>query len=63
MLVVRVIYIYTIATSISLINITLGLYILSTILNESNAALLNILLVNFYTESIFKVKCISRVTL
>jgi hypothetical protein len=36
MLVVRVIYIYTIATSISLINITLGLYVLNTILNESN---------------------------
>jgi hypothetical protein len=45
MLVVRVIYIYTIATSISLISITLGLYVLNTILNESNAALPNILLV------------------
>jgi hypothetical protein len=45
MLVVRVIYIYTIATSISLISITLGLYVLSTILKESNAALPNILLV------------------
>jgi hypothetical protein len=45
MLVVRVISIYTIATSISLINITLGLYVLSSILNESNAALPNILLV------------------
>jgi hypothetical protein len=45
MLVVRVIYIYTIATSISLISITLGLYVLSTILNESNAVLPNILLV------------------
>jgi hypothetical protein len=45
MLVVRVIYIYTIATSISLINITLGLYVLSSVLNESNAALPNILLV------------------
>jgi hypothetical protein len=45
MLVVRVIYIYTIATSISLINITLGLYVLSTILNKSNAALPNVLLV------------------
>jgi hypothetical protein len=41
MLVVRVI----IATSISLISITLGLYVLSSILNESNAALPNILLV------------------
>jgi hypothetical protein len=39
MLVVRVIYIYIIAISISLTNITLGLYVLSTILNESNAAL------------------------
>jgi hypothetical protein len=45
MLVVRVIYIYIIATSISLISITLGLYVLSIILNESNAALPNILLV------------------
>jgi hypothetical protein len=45
MLVVRVIYIYIIATSISLISITLGLYVLSSILNESNAALPNILLV------------------
>jgi hypothetical protein len=44
MLVVRVVYIY-IATSISLISITLGLYVLSTILNESNATLPNILLV------------------
>jgi hypothetical protein len=42
MLVVRVIYIY-IAPSISLINITLGLYVLYIILNESNAALPNIL--------------------
>jgi hypothetical protein len=45
MLVVRVIYTYTIATSISLINITLGLYVLSSILNESNAVLPSILLV------------------
>jgi predicted AlkP superfamily pyrophosphatase or phosphodiesterase len=45
MLVVRVISIYTIATSIFLINITLGLYVLSTILNESNVVLPNILLV------------------
>jgi hypothetical protein len=45
MLVVRIIYIYTIATSISFISITLGLYVLSLILNESNTALLNILLV------------------
>jgi hypothetical protein len=45
MLVVRVTYIYTIATSISLISVTLGLYVLSTILHESNAVLPNILLV------------------
>jgi hypothetical protein len=45
MLVVRVIYIYNTAISKSLISITLGLYVLSTILNESNAALPNILLV------------------
>jgi hypothetical protein len=45
MLVVRVIYIYTIATSISLISITLGLYVLNSILNGSNVVLLNILLV------------------
>jgi hypothetical protein len=37
-------YIY-LATSISLINITLGLYVLNSVLNESNAALPNILLV------------------
>jgi hypothetical protein len=43
MLVVRVIYIYTIATSNSLNNTTLGLYVLSSILNESNATLPNIL--------------------
>jgi hypothetical protein len=42
MLVRKVIYI---ATSISLISITLGLYVLSTILNESIVALPNILLV------------------
>jgi hypothetical protein len=33
MLVVKVIYTYTIATSISLISITLGLYVLNIILN------------------------------
>jgi hypothetical protein len=36
MLGVRVIYIYTIATSNSLKNITLGLYVLYIILNEPN---------------------------
>jgi hypothetical protein len=45
MLVVRVIYAYIIATSISLISITLGLYVLSIILNESNVVLPNVLLV------------------
>jgi hypothetical protein len=45
MLVVRVIYTYIIATSISLISITIGLYVLSSILNESNATLPNTLLV------------------
>jgi hypothetical protein len=45
MLIVSIIYIYTIATSISLIHITLGLYVLSSILNESNVVLPNILLV------------------
>jgi hypothetical protein len=45
MLVVRVIYTYIIATSISLISITLGLYVLNTILNESNVVLPNTLLV------------------
>jgi hypothetical protein len=39
MLVVRVIYIYIIATSNSHNNITLGLYVLSTILNETNVVL------------------------
>jgi hypothetical protein len=46
-LVVKVIYTYIIATSSSLINITLGLYVLSSILNESNTTLPNILLVKF----------------
>jgi hypothetical protein len=44
MLVVRVIYIHTIATSNSLKN-HLGLYVLNTILNETNVVLPNILLV------------------
>jgi hypothetical protein len=47
MLVVRVIYISIIATSISLISITLGLYVLNTILNEYNVVLSNILLIKF----------------
>jgi hypothetical protein len=44
MLVVRVIYIYIIATSISPISITLGFYVLSKILNETNIVLPNTLL-------------------
>jgi hypothetical protein len=52
MLGVRVIYI--IATSNSLNNITLGLYILSTILNEPNVVLQNTLLVKFYTKKYFQ---------
>jgi hypothetical protein len=65
MLVVRVIYIHihTIATSTSLINIPLGLYILSTILNESNVFLPNTLLAKFYTKDIFKANHIFRVHL
>jgi hypothetical protein len=46
MLVVRVIYTYIIATSISLISITHGLYVLSIILNGFNVVLSNTLLVN-----------------
>jgi hypothetical protein len=45
MLVVGVIYTYTIATCNYLNNITLGLYVLSTILSETNVVLPNILLV------------------
>jgi hypothetical protein len=47
MLVVRVIYTYAIATYNSLDIITLGLYVLSTILNEPNVVLQNTLLVKF----------------
>jgi hypothetical protein len=47
MLVVRVIHTYTIATYKSLDIITLGLYVLSTILNEPNVVLQNTLLVKF----------------
>jgi hypothetical protein len=61
MLVVRIIYIYIIATSISHIGITLGLYVLSTILNEPNVVLQNTLLAKFYTKSIFKAFHISSV--
>jgi hypothetical protein len=62
MLVVRVIYTNTIATYNSLYIITLGLYVLSTILNEPNVVLQNTLLVKFYTENISKVNHISGYT-
>jgi hypothetical protein len=62
MLVVRVIYILW-PPLIPLINITLGLYVLSTILNEANIALPNTLLVRFYTKNISKVNHISGVHL
>jgi hypothetical protein len=63
MLVVRVIYTYTIATYNSLYVITLGLYVLSTILTEPDVVLQNTLLVKFYTKNIFKVNYISGVHL
>jgi hypothetical protein len=63
MLVVRVVYTYTIATYNSLNIITLGLYVLSTILNEPNVVLQNTLLVKFYTKNISKVNHISGVHL
>jgi hypothetical protein len=50
MLVVRIIYI---ATSNSLINITLGLYVLSTILNETNIVLPNIWLIKLLCRKYF----------
>jgi hypothetical protein len=53
MLVVRVIYIYTIATYNSLNITTLGLYVLSTILNEPNVVLQNTLLVKFLFQKYF----------
>jgi hypothetical protein len=63
MLEVRVIYIYiyTIATSNSLINITLGLYVLSIILNETNVVLQNTLLVQFFILKVFLRQFISPV--
>jgi hypothetical protein len=51
------------ATSNSLNIITLGLYVLSTILNETNIVLQNTLLVKFYTKSISKIIHISRIHL
>jgi hypothetical protein len=62
MLGVRVIYILW-PPVIPLINITLGLYILSTILNETNIVLPNTLLVKLYTKNISKVNHISGVHL
>jgi hypothetical protein len=62
MLGVRVIYILW-PPLIPLINITLGLYVLSTILNKTNIVLPNTLLVKFYTENISKVNHISGVHL
>jgi hypothetical protein len=62
MLGVRVIYIIW-PPLIPLINITLGLYVLSTVLNESNVVLQNNLLVKFYTKNIFKAFHISSVHL
>jgi hypothetical protein len=62
MLGVRVIYILW-PPLIPLINITLGLYVLSTILNESNVLLETTLLVKFYTKNIFKAFHISSVHL
>jgi hypothetical protein len=61
MLGVRVIYILW-PPQIPL-NITLGLYVLSTILNETNIVLPNTLLVKFYTKNISKVNHISSVHL
>jgi hypothetical protein len=63
MLEVRFIYIYSTATSNSLNNITLGLYVLSTTLTNPTYLLQNTLLVKFYTESIFKALYISSVHL
>jgi hypothetical protein len=51
------------ATSNSLNIITLGLYVLSTILDEFNIVLQNTLLVKFYTKNISKVIHISGVHL
>jgi hypothetical protein len=62
MLGVKVIYILW-PPLIPLINCTLGLYVLSTILNETNIAVPNTLLVKFYTKNISKVNHISRVHL
>jgi hypothetical protein len=45
-----------IATFISLINITLGLYVLSTILNETNVVLPNVLLIKLLYWKHFKGK-------
>jgi hypothetical protein len=53
MLEVRVIYIYTTATSNSLNNITLGLYVLYIKLNEPNVVRKYLINQNFYTINYF----------
>jgi hypothetical protein len=53
MLGVRVIYIYTTATSNSLLNITLGLYVLYINLNEPNVVRKYLINQNFYTINYF----------
>jgi hypothetical protein len=59
----RVRVIYILLPPLIPLNITLGLYVLNTILNESNVVLPNTLLVKFYTKSIFKAFHISSVHL
>jgi hypothetical protein len=63
MLEVSFIHLYSTATSIIPLNITLGLYVLSTTLTNPTYLLQNTLLVKFYTESIFKALHISSVHL
>jgi hypothetical protein len=59
----RVRVIYILLPPLIPLNITLGLYVLSTSLNEPNVVLQNTLLVKFYTKSIFKAFHISSVHL
>jgi hypothetical protein len=64
MLRVKVIYIYILwPPLIPLINITLGLYILSTILNDTNVVFTKYFIGQIYTKNIFKANHISRVHL
>jgi hypothetical protein len=63
MLVVRFIYIYNTATSIFPLDITLGLYVLSSTLTNPTFFLQNTLLSKFYTKGIFKAPYISSVHL